>query len=89
MVDDPIDNLVFFDKGDHFHLSTTSRADQGIDLIDLADHGGPAQAGNLPSLILDDRPEVAVVFLEAALVFGKEPVEVMEEHHVESGSLWM
>lgn len=37
--------------------------------------------------LLDDRSEVSVLLLEAALIFGQEPFEVMEEHPVESGAL--
>ena len=38
---------------------------------------------------LDDRPEEAILLLEAALIFSQEPVEVMEQHPVEDGALGM
>src|SRR4030042_6129785 len=38
---------------------------------------------------LDDRPEEAVLLLEAALVLGPKPVKVMEQHPVKDGPLGM
>jgi len=32
---------------------------------------------------LDNRPQEAVLFLEAALLLGQESVEVMEQHPIE------
>jgi hypothetical protein len=39
--------------------------------------------------ILDDRPEITIVPLEPALVFGDEPLEMMEKHSVENGAFRM
>jgi hypothetical protein len=39
--------------------------------------------------ILDDRPEITIVPLEPALVFGDEPLEMMEKHPVENGAFRM
>jgi hypothetical protein len=39
--------------------------------------------------ILDDRPEITIVPLEPALVFGDEPLEMMEKHPVENGTFRM
>ncbi len=39
--------------------------------------------------LLDDRPEIPVLLLEAPLVFGQEPVEVMEQHTVEDRAFRM
>jgi hypothetical protein len=39
--------------------------------------------------LLDDRPEVPVFPLEAALVFDEEPIEVMEQHPVEDSPFRM
>ena len=39
--------------------------------------------------LLDDRPGIAILFLEAALIFGKETFEMMENHPIEDGSLRM
>jgi len=39
--------------------------------------------------LLHDRPEIPVLLLEAALVFGQEPVEVMEQRPVEGRALRM
>jgi len=39
--------------------------------------------------LLDDRPKEAVLPLESALIFGKEPVEVMEQHPVEGSPFRM
>jgi hypothetical protein len=39
--------------------------------------------------ILDDQPEETIVPLEAALVFGDEPLEMMEKHSVENGAFRM
>jgi hypothetical protein len=39
--------------------------------------------------LLDDRPEEAVLPLESALIFGKEPVEVMKQHPVEGSPFRM
>ncbi len=33
--DDPIDNFVVFDKGDHFHISAALRAEERINFIDF------------------------------------------------------
>jgi hypothetical protein len=33
--DDPIDNFVVFDKGDHFHLSAALKAEERINFIDF------------------------------------------------------
>jgi hypothetical protein len=38
---------------------------------------------------LDDRPEKTIFLLEAALILGQEPVEVMKKHPVEDGPLGM
>jgi len=38
---------------------------------------------------LDYRPEKTVLPLESALIFGEEPVEMMEKHPVEDGPLRM
>ena len=53
MADDPIDNFMVFDKGDHFHLSAALRADQWVHFIDPADHLGPAAAGDPRAFLLD------------------------------------
>jgi len=39
--------------------------------------------------LLDDGTEEPVLLLEAALILGEEPVEVMEEHPVEHGAFGM
>jgi hypothetical protein len=39
--------------------------------------------------VLDDRPEETIVPLEPALVFGDEPLEMMEKHPVENGPFRM
>jgi hypothetical protein len=39
--------------------------------------------------LLDDRPELAVLLLETALVRCQEPVEVMEQHPIEDRTLRM
>ncbi|MFB0565992.1 MAG: hypothetical protein ACETWK_09985 [Candidatus Aminicenantaceae bacterium] len=39
--------------------------------------------------LLHNRTKIAILPLEAALIFGQEPVEIMEEHPVESDALWM
>jgi len=39
--------------------------------------------------LLDDRPEKAVVPLETGLILDQEPVEIMEQHPVESRALRM
>jgi len=37
----------------------------------------------------DDRPEEAILLLEAALILRQESVEIVEEHAVEDGALGM
>lgn len=39
--------------------------------------------------LLDNGPEEAVLLLKAALIFGQEPVEVVEEDAVKDGAFWM
>jgi len=39
--------------------------------------------------LLDDRPEIPLLPLEPALIFGQEPVEMMEQHPVEDRALRM
>jgi hypothetical protein len=39
--------------------------------------------------VLDDRPEIAMLPLEPALILAQEPVEMMEQNPVEDGPLWM
>ena len=39
--------------------------------------------------LLDDRPEEAVLLLEAALVLDEESVEIVKENAVEDGALGM
>jgi di/tripeptidase len=39
--------------------------------------------------LLDDRPEITIVPLEPALVFGDEPLEMMKKHPVENGAFRM
>jgi len=39
--------------------------------------------------LLDNRPEVAVPFLDVALALSQEPVEIVEQHPIEDGPLRM
>jgi hypothetical protein len=39
--------------------------------------------------LFDDRPEITIVPLEPALVFGDEPLEMMEKHPVKNGAFRM
>jgi len=39
--------------------------------------------------LFDDRPGIPVLLLEATLILGQEPVEMMEQHPVENGPLRM
>ena len=39
--------------------------------------------------LLDDRAEEAAFLLEALLILGQEPVEIMQQHPVEHGALRM
>jgi len=39
--------------------------------------------------LLDDRPEMTILLLKAALVDCQEPVEVMEQHPIEDRALRM
>ncbi len=39
--------------------------------------------------VLDDRPEEAVFPLKTPLIFGDEPLEMMEKHPVENGAFRM
>jgi len=65
-------------------ISATSRtADEGepttrVDAVKIAFHN-----------IFDDRLEESILFLEARLIFGHKPIEIMEENPVEDGALWM
>ena len=50
-----VDDGVISDEGDDSHLALALGTNQGIDLIDLAGHLGPAPPWDLPSLLLDDQ----------------------------------
>ncbi len=55
VADDPIDNFVVFDKGDHFHLSAALRAEERINFIDFFYHLRPAFGGHMADLFLNDQ----------------------------------
>jgi hypothetical protein len=55
MADDPIDGLRVFDEGDDTHLSSASRTQQRVYLIDFSDHLGPAFGRDMADLFLNDR----------------------------------
>ena len=39
--------------------------------------------------LFDDRPEIPVLLLEASLILGQEPLEMMEKHPIEDRALRM
>lgn len=53
MVDDAIDHRIVGDESDDAHFSLAFGADQGVDLVNLADHPGPTAAGDLRAFLLD------------------------------------
>ena len=61
--------------------------------VRTADAGKPALWVAAVEITLDDffddRPEIAVLFLEAALILGQELVKIMEHHPVEHGTFRM
>ena len=54
-MDDLIDDLMVFDKGDDMHLASASRTEQRIDLIDFGGHLRPAFARDISALFLNYR----------------------------------
>jgi len=54
VMDDLIDDLMVFDKGDDMHLASASRTEQRIDLVDFLYHFGPAFGGKISLLFLYD-----------------------------------
>jgi len=60
----------------------------------VTDHEGESATGIAAIKValndlLDDRPEEAVLSLEAALVLGQEALKMMEQHPVENRALRM
>jgi len=94
VVNDAIDYGEIGEESDDPHHAAALRADHRINFIDFTDHLGPAavQVAAVEVALddfFDDRPEEAVLLLEAALVLRQEPVEVMKKHPVEDGPLRM
>lgn len=52
MADDLIDGLRVFDEGDDTHLSSASRTQQRVYLINFVDHLGPAPAWDSRAFLL-------------------------------------
>ena len=50
----PVDNGMLPEEGDDLHRPSTFWADHGVDLVNLADHLGPALGGDAAGLLLDD-----------------------------------
>ncbi|MFX0206015.1 MAG: DUF2188 domain-containing protein [Candidatus Hodarchaeota archaeon] len=79
----PLGQLVIHKKDGEIQTENTYKADAGkpaarITTVEVAlNH------------LLDDRPEKAVLLLEATLVLGQDPVKMMEQLPVEHSSLWM
>jgi hypothetical protein len=55
VVDDAIDHGEICKEGNDAHLTPTLGTEERVDFIDLTNHLGPATAGDLPILLLDDR----------------------------------
>jgi len=54
MIDDPVHHGIVGEESDDLHRGAALRADHRVNLIDLADHLGPALGGDGPQLILDN-----------------------------------
>ena len=54
MVDNPVHHGVLGEERDDLHRTSASGTGQGVDFIDLADHGRPSLGGNRPQLLVDD-----------------------------------
>jgi len=46
VINNPVYYRIISDKSNSLHLATALWTDQGIDLIDLADHGGQKEPGS-------------------------------------------
>jgi hypothetical protein len=61
--------------------------------VGTADAGKPATGVAAIKIffedVLDDRPEISIVLLEPALVFGDEPLKMMKKPPVEKGRFRM
>ena len=53
--DDPIDDLMIFYENNDSHLPSTLRTEEGIHLVDLADHLSPAFRGHIAWFFFNDR----------------------------------
>ena len=62
VVDDPVHHRELGDKGNDAYLAAALGTKQWVDFINLADHGGPAAAGDSRTFLLDDQ-ETMLVFL--------------------------
>jgi len=55
VVDDVVYDFMIFDKSNDFHFCTAVGTEEGVYLIDLADHLGPAFGGHMAVLFLNDQ----------------------------------
>jgi len=54
VIDDPVHHGRLGEERDDLHRASTAGTAQGVDLIDLADHLGPALGGDAAGLLLDN-----------------------------------
>ena len=55
VVDDLVYDHMIFDKSNDFHFCTAVGTEEGVYLIDFADHPGPAFGGHMAVLFLNDQ----------------------------------
>jgi hypothetical protein len=76
VTDNPVHHGIFCKEGDDVHMATALGAEHGIDLVDLADHRGPALGGEALELVLNNPQRKS---REARLVYstlGQQEVEM-------------
>jgi len=78
LVDDLVDSLIALKESDDAHVALALGTDQGIDLINLPDHLGPAFGENAPERLPLHPPALFLQFddrtIVATLSFDKRTV---------------
>ena len=56
--DDPVQCGIIGDEGDHSHLCTACRTEEGVYFIDFADHLGPASGRDIQVGLINQAPTI-------------------------------
>jgi hypothetical protein len=76
VIDNPIDHGIVGEESDDAHLAAALRADHRVNLIDLADHLGPAPGRDGPELFLHhpERDSLRACLDLASMGVGVQPI---------------